>query len=145
MFHVNLVVNLIWSVLSTFAELTPPLFSAAQKFLFGRSKSQSESYAGKVVYEVEAEEGMEAKSLQGTEVEYQGVTTEEPEKGAVAPEQMTELIGAQEVQIAPQSSSETESEEDLEQVFDVESGKTMDQEGSEREVVFRYWKKWTRS
>ena len=81
---------------------------------------------------------MEAKSSQGTEVEYQGVTAEEPEKGIVAPEEMTELIGAQEVQIVPQSGSETESEEDLEQVFDVESGKTMDQEGSEREVVFRY-------
>ena len=90
------------------------------------------------MYEVEAEEGMEAKSSQGTEVECQGVTTEEPEKGIVAPEEMTELIGAQEAQIVPQSGSETESEEDLEQVFDVESGKTMDQEGSEREVVFRY-------
>ena len=89
------------------------------------------------MYEVEAEEGMEAKSSQGTEVEYQGVTTEEPEKGIVAPEEMTELIGAQEVQIVPQSGSVTESEEDLEQVFDVESGKTMDQEGSERELVFR--------
>ena len=118
--------------------MKPPRFYTAQKFLFGRSKSQSESYAGKVVYEVEAEEGMEAQSLQGTEVEYRGVTTEEPEKDIVAPEQMTELIGAQEVQIAPQSGSETESEEDLEQVVDVESGKTMDQEGSEREVVFRY-------
>lgn len=53
------------------------------------------------MYEVEAEEGMEAQSLQGTEVEYRGVTTEEPEKDIVAPEQMTELIGAQEVQIAP--------------------------------------------
>lgn len=89
------------------------------------------------MYEVEAEEGMEAKSSQGTEVECQGVTTEEPEKGIVAPEEMTELIGAQEAQIVPQSGSETESEEDLEQVFDVESGKTMDQEGSERELVFR--------
>ena len=137
MFHVNLVVNLIWSVLSTFAELRPPRFYGTRKFFFGQSTSHSESYAGKVVYEVEAEEGMEAQSLQGTEVEYQGVTTEEPEKGIVAPEHMTELTGAQEVQIAPQSGSETESEEDLEQVFDVESGKTMDQEGSEREVVFR--------
>ena len=89
------------------------------------------------MYEVKAEEGMEAQSLQGTEVEYEGVTTEEPEKGIVAPEQMTELTGAQEVQMVSQSGSETESEEDLEQVFDVESGKTMDQEGSEREVVFR--------
>ena len=80
---------------------------------------------------------MEAQSSQGTEVEYRGVTTEEPGKGVVAPEQMTELIGAQEVQIVPQSGSETESEEDLEQVFDVESGKTMDHEGSEREVIFR--------
>lgn len=117
--------------------MKPPRFYAAQKLLFGRSKSQSESYAAKVVYEVKAEEGIEAKPLQGTEVEYRGVTTEEPEKGAVAPEQMTELIGAQEVQIVPQSGSETESEEDLEQVFDVESGKTIHQEGSEREVEFR--------
>ena len=117
--------------------MKPPRFYAAQKLLFGRSKSKSESYAAKVVYEVKAEEGIEAKPLQGTEVEYRGVTTEEPEKGAVAPEQMTELIGAQEVQIVPQSGSETESGEDLEQVFDVESGKTIDQEGSEREVEFR--------
>ena len=79
---------------------------------------------------------MEVQSSQGTDVEYQGITTEEPEKGALAPERVTQLIGAQEVQI--ESVGETESEEDLEQVFDVESGKTMDQEGSEREVIFRY-------
>lgn len=78
---------------------------------------------------------MEAQSSQGTEVEYQGVTTEEPEKGVVAPERVTQLVGSQEVQI--ESVGETESEEDLEQVFDVESGKTTDQEGSEREVIFR--------
>ena len=88
------------------------------------------------MYEVEAQEGMEAQSSQGTEVEYQGVTSEKPEKGAVVSERVTQLIGAQEVQI--ESVGETESEEDLEQVFDVESGKTIDQEGSEREVVFRY-------
>jgi len=79
---------------------------------------------------------MEVQSSQGTDVEYQGITTEEPEKGALAPERVTQLIGAQGVQI--ESVGETESEEDLEQVFDVESGKTMDQEGSEREVIFRY-------
>ena len=82
---------------------------------------------------------MEAQSSQGTEVEYQGITAEEPEKDAVASERVTQLIGAQEVQI--ESVGETESEEDLEQVFDVESGKTIDQEGSEIEVVFRYSKK----
>ena len=58
----------------------------------------------------------------------------------MASEQVTQLIGTQDVQI--ESSGETESEEDVEQVLGVESGKTKGQEGSAREVVYRYWKRW---
>lgn len=85
---------------------------------------------------MEAEEELVAHSAQANEIKYQVVTTEGLEVGAMASEQVTQLIGTQDVQI--ESGGETESEEDVEQVLDVESGKTKGQEGSAREVVYRY-------